>query len=125
MTYDEYKVEMREYGNIELPEKIFNICQMIEKMFNISFSYDNVEYYNRGGWRYAKAAGFSYTYCTFSMESGPDVDYRNEIEMILKGLGFEVANSHGNNGLDPAESYGRDCYWTYEFAYTKSRVYTD
>lgn len=124
MNYAEYKQEREDYDELILPEKIYNICQMIEKMFNISFCYGDVTYYNRGGYSYAKSAGFSYTYCTFSMESGPDVDYRNEIALILKGLGFEIENSHGNNGLDPASNNGQDCYWCYEFSYKPSIIYT-
>lgn len=125
MTYTEYKEYCEEEEMLMLPEKVFNICQMIEKMFNIGFSFEDIEYFNRGGYVYAKAAGFRYSYCTFSVETGPDLDYREEIAAILKGLGFEIANSYGNNGLDPAANYGDDCYWHYEFAYSPSKKWIE
>jgi len=119
MSYEEYK----EYNDLVLPYKIYNIVKKIEALFEITFDFEEVHYINRGGYAYAKAAGFTYSYCTFSMEDGPDVDYHVEIIKMIKGLGFEIANSHGDNGLDPYDSCGRDTYWSFEFAYIPSRVY--
>ena len=42
----------------------------------------------------------------------------------LKGLGFSVENSHGDNGLDSATNW-HDTYWYDDISYRPSYVYDD
>lgn len=101
----------------KLPEKVINLLDRLEKVFGIELWYEpNFYLYNRGGWPYAKGEAFTYDVCTFSMADGPDENWSKEIMQILKPIGF-VCVSEGNNGLDPASSYGRDTYWHYHFIY--------
>lgn len=78
---------------------------------------------NRGGYVYARGKGFTLTFCTSSYADGPETDPRYVIDFI-KGLGFVIENSHGDNGMDSATNW-HDTFWTYEFLYEPSRVYEE
>ena len=78
---------------------------------------------NRGNWAYAYGKGFSMSYCTSSYSDGPDVDCKYIIKFI-EGLGFYIANSFGDNGMDSTTNW-HDTYWTYEFMYKPSQVYAE
>lgn len=77
---------------------------------------------NRGGYTYAYGKGFTMTYCTSSMESGPSIDYSDSILKFIKGLGFKIVNSYGDNGMDSATNY-QDTFWSYDFVFEPSIAY--
>lgn len=79
-----------------------------------------IELSNRGGWTYAYGKGFCLSYRTSSMLDGPDADPKYIIKFI-KGLGFCIENSYGDNGLDAATNW-HDTYWHYDFLYKPSVV---
>lgn len=74
------------------------------------------------GTDYGYAKGFSLSYCTSSIEGGPSEDYSKELLNWIQGLGFSIANSYGDNGLDPYASGDGDTFWTYEFIYEPTEV---
>lgn len=78
---------------------------------------------NRGGWLYAVGKGFTLSYCTSSLADGPDADPRYVIEFI-KGVGFVIENSYGDNGLDSATNW-QDTFWSYDFLYKPSIKYVE
>lgn len=78
---------------------------------------------NRGGWTYAYGKGFKLSFCTNSLENGPDADPKYVIDFI-KGLGFTIENSYGDNGLDSASNW-HDTYWSYDFLYKPSIKYVE
>lgn len=78
---------------------------------------------NRGGYAYGYGKGFSMSYRTSSMEDGPDTDPEYIIDFI-KGIGFTIENSYGDNGMDSSTNY-RDTWWNYEFLYKPSVKYTE
>lgn len=79
---------------------------------------------NRGGWPYAFGKGFELSHRTSSMADGPDTDYSDILVKWIKGLGFSIANSYGDNGMDSATNYN-DTWWTYEFVYEPSITYAE
>lgn len=81
-------------------------------------SEDTIPLRNRGGWTYAYGKGFVLSYCTSSLENGPDADPRYIIDFI-KGLGFTIENSYGDNGMDGSTNW-HDTYWNYDFLYKPS-----
>lgn len=78
---------------------------------------------NRGGYVCGYGKGFSLSYRTSSMIDGPDADPKYVIKFI-KGLGFIIENSRGDNGMDSATNW-HDTYWTYDFLYEPSVTYDD
>lgn len=76
---------------------------------------------NRGGYTYAYGKGFTISYCTYSLADGPGVDYSGTLIKWLKGIGFSIENSYGDNGMDSATNYN-DTYWNYDFVYKPSIV---
>ena len=84
---------------------------------------ETITLYNRGGYVYARGKGFSMSYCTSSYADGPEADCGYLIKFI-KGLGFTIENSRGDNGMDSATNW-HDTYWTYDFLYEPSKVYEE
>lgn len=84
---------------------------------------ETIKLYNRGGYVYGYGKGFSLSYCTSSYADGPEADCKYLINFI-KGLGFTIENSFGDNGMDSATNWN-DTYWTYEFLYEPSTVYDE
>lgn len=82
-----------------------------------------IKLYNRGGYTYGRAKGFTLSYCTSSYANGPDDDPRYLIDFI-KSLGFRIENSYGDNGMDSATNF-RDTYWSYEFIFEPSIAYDE
>lgn len=78
---------------------------------------------NRGGYVYAYGKGFSMSYRTSSYTDGPDTDPKYIIK-FLKGLGFVIENSSGDNGMDSSTNW-HDTWWTYDFLYEPSVVDED
>ena len=100
---------------------VFVECNMVDP-----FPYDEEEtirLHNRGGWLYAVGKGFTMRYRTSSMEDGPDVDPKYIIDFI-KGLGFVIENSHGDNGMDSATNW-HDTWWQYDVLYKPSLTYIE
>lgn len=85
---------------------------------------ETIKLYNRGGHIYAYAKGFSITHCTSSYADGPSEDYSIPLSKFLKGLGFYIENSYGDNGMDSATNW-HDTFWTNEFVYKDSIVYDE
>ena len=78
---------------------------------------------NRGGYVIGYGKGFSMSYCTSSLEYGSDVDCKYLINFI-KGLGFVIENSRGDNGMDSSTNC-HDTWWFYDFIYKPSKVYAE
>ena len=76
--------------------------------------------YNRGGHPCARGKGFSLSYCTSSYIDGPEPDCKYLIKFI-KGLGFTIENSYGDNGMDSSSNW-HDTFWNYDFLYEPSVV---
>ncbi len=103
-----------------IPEDVMGMVQFIaEKVGCGPIEEKTITLYSRGGWTYAYAKGFTLTHCTSSMEDGPGVDYSGAMDKWLKGLGFRIENSYGDNGMDSATNW-HDTYWTHEFVYSPS-----
>ena len=108
-------------NDTHIPSKIMNMVRfMAEKVGCKEPEEETISLYNRGGWTYAFAKGFTMSYCTSSYADGPSEDYSKELLQWIKGLGFYIENSYGDNGMDPATSLGRDTYWHYDFVYKPS-----
>lgn len=109
-----------------IPPKIMKMINHIAEQVGCNIGdEETITLRNRGGYPYAYGKGFSMSHCTFSMLDGPSEDYSEEMLQWIKGLGFKIANSYGDNGMFPADSYGKDTYWTYEFIYNPSIVYEE
>lgn len=104
-----------------LPDKVGYALSNIEKVFGINFNEVEVVLKNRGGLAYAKGWGVSYSYCTSSLLDGPSYDYSDEFKTMLRALGFELANSYGDNGLDSSTNW-QDTYWTYEWIFKDTEM---
>ena len=120
MNYEKYNKFEEER---QIPETVKRIVRavLVECGLHDPFPDDSEETIplrNRGGWTYAYGKGFVLSYCTSSMEDGPDADPRYVIDFI-KGLGFIIENSYGDNGLDAASNW-HDTYWNYDFLYKPS-----
>lgn len=105
-----------------LPAKVGYALERIEEVFGITFTETEVILRNLGGWAYAKGWGVEYSYCTFSYMDGPHYDYHDEFDNMLRGLGFDMERSFGDNGLDSSTNW-HDTYWSYQYVYKKSVQY--
>lgn len=111
-----------------IPETVKKIVRavLIECGYGNPFPEDDedvIRMYNRGGWLHAVGKGFKMSYRTSSMEDGPDDDPKYIIDFI-KGLGFTIENSYGDNGMDSATNW-HDTFWHYDFLYKPSLTYTE
>jgi len=114
----------------QIPQQTKNMVNFIAEKIGAGEVFSNgeeetIELTNRGGYTYAYGKGFSISHCTFSFADGPGIDYSEEFTKWLKGLGFKMVNSYGDNGMDPLGSNGRDTYWTHEYVYEPSIVYEE
>ena len=66
--------------------------------------------------------GFIVSHCTSSYEDGPSTDYAPTFIKWLCGLGFELGDSYGDNGMDSATNW-HDTYWHKEIIYKPSVIY--
>ena len=107
-----------------IPEDVMTIVNAVCEKIGMCVEETVVSYINRGGWRYAVAKGFEITHCTSSLADGPSVDMTPVFMKWLKGLGFEVCRSYGDNGMDSASNW-HDTFWTNEVAYVPSRMFND
>ena len=85
--------------------------------------FDIIYLRNRGGYVYATGYGFTYSYRTFSLEDGSEIDLSDELKFYLKAIGFKIENSYGDNGMDPYGSGYRDTYWNYDFILERTLEY--
>ena len=90
---------------------------------DVSTNEETITIRNRGGYVCAYGKGFSMSYCTSSYADGPEADCKYLLDFI-KGLGFVIENSYGDNGMDSSSNW-HDTYWTYDFLYKPSEVYSE
>lgn len=110
-----------------IPEGVMKVVKAVSNELGFSLDEADVEtitYRNRGGHPYAYAKGLTLTHCTSSLETGPTEDYSGAFIKWLGGLGFEIVNSYGDNGMDSVTNW-HDTYWSVEIAYTPSMVYDE
>lgn len=108
-----------------IPERIMEMVNFIsEKVGCGLIEEETITMYNRGGFSYAYAKGFSLTHCTSSYADGPSPDYSDVMAKWLKGLDFTIENSHGDNGMDSATNW-HDTFWTHEFIYKPTIIYDE
>lgn len=107
-----------------IPKKIMNMVNCICNEIGVYMEETTITLRNRGGYPYAYGKGLTYTYCTSSYADGPDADYSTEMKNWLCGLGFEIVNSYGDNGMDSATNW-HDTFWHYDFLYKPSMVYAE
>lgn len=108
-----------------IPEKTMDFVRFIaEKIGCGEIEEETIHIYNRGGYVVGYAKGFSLSHCTFSYADGPSADYSEEMAKFLKGLGFKIENSYGDNGMDSSTNW-HDTYWTNEFIYKDSEVWVE
>ena len=122
MKYLHSKFEKWE-NETHIPEKVMDMVNFIaEKIgYGGGIEEETIKIYNRGGYVIGYAKGFSITHCTFSYADGPSADYSDEFTKWLKGLGFRIENSYGDNCMD-YETNWHDTFWTNEFVYEPSEV---
>ena len=119
----------------QIPDQVKTIVNAVLKEcgYHEAFNFDFIEegesneelitLVNRGGYAYGYGKGFSIEYCTSSYANGPDPDPKYIIDFI-KGMGFTIENSYGDNGMDSSTNY-HDTFWTYEFLYKPSVKYSE
>ena len=108
-----------------IPEDVWAIAQAVAKQIGIGeLEEETIELRNRGGYTYAYTKGITLTHCTSSYADGPSTDYAPIFLKWMKGLGFYVADSYGDNGMDSATNW-HDTYWTEELGYRPIEVGKD
>lgn len=108
-----------------IPQEVMSMLSFICQKIGIEeVEEETITIRNRGGWTIGYAKGFTMSYCTSSLEDGPSVDYSGVLLKFIKGLGFQIENSYGDNGLDSATNW-HDTYWNYDFIYKPSEVYEE
>lgn len=113
--------EVKRIVNVVMAE--FNLTPAFGTDENGNFTEETITIYNRGGYACGYGKGFTLSYCTSSYENGPDADPKYVIDFI-KGLGFEIENSRGDNGMDSTTNW-HDTFWTYDFLYEPSTTWDD
>lgn len=100
-----------------IPADVMKMVEMIAEKIGISVEETTVDYKDVWGGNIGVAKGFQLSYCTSSLEDGPSKDMTPVFMKWIRGLGFEVCGSYGDNGLD-SETNWQDTYWYNEIAYT-------
>lgn len=113
---------------LKLTDKEKYMLSQINKVLEIDLpteedDFDIIYLRNRGGYVYATGYGFTYSYRTFSLEEGSEIDLSDELKFYLKAIGFKIENSYGDNGMDPYGSCFRDTYWNYDFILERTLEY--
>lgn len=116
-TFNEKQFEKWE-DETHIPEKIMNVVRLVGEELGCddSFEEQTIVVTNYYGRTMGYGKGFTLSHCTSSYADGPTPDYSKEMLSQLKGLGFEIVGSHGDNGMDSATNC-RDTYWEHEFLY--------
>lgn len=107
-----------------IPTKIMDMVNWIAEKIGEPVYEENIPIRNRMGETCGYARGFIITHCTSSYEDGSSVDYAPEFLKWLGGLGFELGDSYGDNGMDSATNW-HDTYWHKEIIYKPSIIYDD
>ena len=102
-----------------IPEDVMKMVKMIAEEIGIYVEETTVDYKNVWGDNIGVAKGFQLSYCTSSLADGPSEDMTPIFMKWIKGLGFEVCGSYGDNGLDSATNW-HDTYWNTDIAYTET-----
>jgi len=124
MKFDTEKFDKWEQET-HIPEKILTMVNTIAKEVGCGeIEEETIDIYNRGGQVIGWAKGFTLTHCTSSYADGPSPDYSKEMAMWLKGLGFMLENSYGDNGMDSSTNW-HDTFWQNEFTYKPSEVFEE
>ena len=95
----------------------------IDRDNGITTNEETIYICNRIGNIVGYGKGFSMSYCTSSLADGSEPDCKYLINFI-KGLGFVIENSHGDNGMDSSTNY-HDTFWSYDFMYKPSEVFEE
>ena len=104
-----------------IPEDVMKMVEIVSKQIGVCVEETTIEHRNRGGYIYGFSKGFVLSHCTSSLEDGPSEDMTPVFMRWLGGLGFEVANSYGDNGLDSATNW-HDTWWHNEIYYCNTFV---
>ena len=104
-----------------IPEDVMKMVEIVSKQIGICVEETTIEHRNRGGYIYGFSKGFVLSHCTSSLEDGPSEDMTPVFMRWLGGLGFETANSYGDNGLDSATNW-HDTWWHNEIYYCNTFV---
>jgi len=108
-----------------IPEDVMAIVQAVAERIGIGkLEEETIELRNRGGHVYGYTKGFSLTHCTSSLADGPTPDYTGTFLKWVDGLGFYIAGSYGDNGMD-SESNWHDTYWTKLIGYDHIKEYVE
>lgn len=102
-----------------IPEDVMKMVEMIAEKIGISVEETTVDYKNVWGDNIGVAKGFQLSHCTSSYEDGPSEDMTPVFMKWIKGLGFEVCGSYGDNGWDSKTNWHDTCWFT-EIAYTET-----
>ena len=95
----------------------------IDRDDGITTNEETISIRNRGGHTIGYGKGFSMSYCTSAYANGSEPDCKYLINFI-KGLGFVIENSHGDNGMDSSTNW-HDTWWSYDFMYKPSEVFEE
>lgn len=124
MKFDSKKFAKWE-NETHIPREIMDIVNAVaDKIGCGEVEERTITIYNRGGQVVGWAKGFSLTHCTSSYETGPTPDYSFAMAKWLKGLGFTIENSYGDNGMDSATNW-HDTFWTHDFTYKPTEVWEE
>lgn len=104
-----------------IPEDVMKMVEIVSEQIGICVEETTIEHRDRGGYIYGFSKGFVLSHCTSSIEDGPSEDMTPVFMRWLGGLGFEVANSYGDNGLDSATNW-HDTWWHNEIYYCNTFV---
>lgn len=104
-----------------IPEDVMKMVEIVSGQFGVCVEETTIEHRDRGGYIYGFSKGFVLSHCTSSIEDGPSEDMTPVFMRWLGGLGFEVANSYGDNGLDSATNW-HDTWWHNEIYYCNTFV---
>lgn len=125
-----YYVKYYDWCNQQhIPTEIKNMVNFIGEKIGYGKVFEDdeegvIRMYNRGGYVYGYGKGFTITHCTSSYADGPGIDYSSAFLKWIKGLGFRIENSYGNNGMD-SESNWHDTFWNYDFIYEGTEIDAD
>ena len=100
------------------------MVEIVSEQIGVCVEETTIEHRNRGEYTYGFSKGFVLSHCTSSLEDGPSEDMAPVFMRWLGGLGFNVVNSYGDNGLDSATNWC-DTWWHTEISYGSTFVYEE
>lgn len=105
----------------QIPESITEIVDIICDRFGIDIEECLVEHHSVYGDPFGVSKGYRLCHCTSSYADGPSQDMTPTFLQWLGGLGFNLINSYGDNGLDYSTNR-HDTFWWKEIAYMPSFI---